>query len=199
MDLILYFIRFCLIPYEREYFLKFLIPSASKPGESWKMNCGLLSKENSSYTLWIPCYGTRVNNLIREMCQDSTLVIDRANAGKTTQLKWVCNTCLQQGEISYLLIHLQIKQWVVVFQLLPGSSVSLMQWVLDQLEAKDWLEVQQQLKAQWFRVYSIGGIPLYKEGIFLVTLPSFLACTFNFSSKGDFAHLSGGFLLLVAQ
>ena len=29
-------------------------PPASKPGESWKVNSGLLLKENSTWTLWIP-------------------------------------------------------------------------------------------------------------------------------------------------
>jgi hypothetical protein len=45
-------------------------PPASKPGESWKMNCGLLLKENSSRTLWIPRYKINVNNLVREMHKD---------------------------------------------------------------------------------------------------------------------------------
>lgn len=39
----------------------------------------------------------------------------------------------------------------------------------------------------------------YKGGIFLMTLPSFLACTLNLSSRGDLAHLSGGVLLSVTQ
>jgi len=43
------------------------LPPASNPGESWKMNSGLLSKENSSWTSWIPFYRIRVNGLIREM------------------------------------------------------------------------------------------------------------------------------------
>ena len=50
-------------------------PPASKPGESWKMKCGLLLKENWSWTLWIPRYGIKVNDLIREMCKDRTFEV----------------------------------------------------------------------------------------------------------------------------
>ena len=45
-------------------------PPASKPGESWKINCGLLLNENWSWTLWIPRYGIKVNDQIREMQKD---------------------------------------------------------------------------------------------------------------------------------
>ena len=45
-------------------------PPASKPGGSWKINCGLLLNENWSWTLWIPRYGIKVNDQIREMQKD---------------------------------------------------------------------------------------------------------------------------------
>jgi len=50
-------------------------PPASKPGESWKMNCGLLLNENSSYTLWTPLYGIKVNDLMKEIGKDCTFEV----------------------------------------------------------------------------------------------------------------------------